>query len=152
MASSTIRNSVMLILPVIIFHVLIDVTQQDNLKNTTANVARNNSVKLELTTVKIAEITSKANTTLIVKEFTAKYYTTSTPMSKVILIPPANHSAQIQKRKNTSWVFFLLLLLSSLAFCVRNIVIIFFLTSDNSYWICHTLMKTATFFIVFLWI
>ena len=97
MTSLTFRNFAMLSLPVIMFHLLIDVTLQDNNKSN-----NNNSVNLELTTVKIAEIASKANTTLIVKSFTAKHYTTSTPMSKVILIPPANHSAQIQKGRNTS--------------------------------------------------
>ena len=100
MTSLTFRNFAMLSLPVIMFNLLIDVTLQDNSKNYDSN--KNNSVNLELTTVKISEITSRANTTLVVKSFTAKHYTTTTPMSKVILIPPANHSAQIQKRKKTS--------------------------------------------------
>lgn len=101
MTSFTFRNFAMLSLPVIMFNLLIDVTLQDNSKNYDSN-KNNNSVNLELTTVKISEITSRANTTLVVKSFTAKHYTTTTPMSKVILIPPANHSAQIQKRKKTS--------------------------------------------------
>lgn len=100
MTSLTFRNFALLSLPVIMFHLLIDVTLQDNSKNYNSN-RKNKSVNLELTTVKITEITSKANTTLVVKSFTAKHYTTSTPMSKVILIPPANHSAQIVKRNKT---------------------------------------------------
>lgn len=100
MTSLTFRNFALLSLPVIMFHLLIDVTLQDNSKNYNSN-RKNKSVNFELTTVKITEITSKANTTLVVKSFTAKHYTTSTPMSKVILIPPANHSAQIVKRNKT---------------------------------------------------
>lgn len=97
--------STTLLLHAIIFYLLIATTlQHDISRNFTTKKPStfNHSANLELTTIKIAEVSSRANTTLILKEFTAKHYTTSTPMSKVILIPPANHSAQIDKRKNSS--------------------------------------------------
>lgn len=56
-----------------------------------------NGTHIEVTTVKIAEISNRA-----IKAITAKHFTTKTPMPKVILIPPANHTSQIKRHhKNT---------------------------------------------------
>lgn len=65
-----------------------------------------NGTHVEVTTVKIAEIYNHTKTTTILKAITAKHFTSTTPMAsteKVILIPPANHTAQIKghhKEKN----------------------------------------------------
>lgn len=57
-----------------------------------------NGTHVEVTTVKIAEISNHTNT--ILKAITAKHFTSTTPMAtteKIILIPPANHAAQIKR-------------------------------------------------------
>lgn len=63
-----------------------------------------NQTKVEVTTVKIAEIinlkSDSANTTIVLKEKTAKHFVTSTTSSKVVLIPPAKIIAQIVKKKD----------------------------------------------------
>jgi hypothetical protein len=60
-----------------------------------------NVTNVEETTVKIAEISNHtiSNHTEILHSITAKHITTSTLPPKVILIPPANSTAQIKKRK-----------------------------------------------------
>lgn len=64
---------------------------------------KTNQTKIEVTTVKIAEIvnlkSNRANTTFVVKEKTAKHFVKSTPSSKVDLIPAAKIDAQIVKKK-----------------------------------------------------
>lgn len=63
-----------------------------------------NRTKVEVTTVKIAEIINlkrdSVNTTIVLKEKTAKHFVTSTTSSKVVLIPPAKIIAQIVKKKD----------------------------------------------------
>lgn len=67
---------------------------------------KTNQTKIEVTTVKIAEIISlqsnSTNTTFVVKEKTAKHFVTSTPSSKVELIPTARIDAQIVNKKKQS--------------------------------------------------
>lgn len=62
-----------------------------------------NQTKIEVTTVRIAEIvnfkSNSANTTFVVKEKTAKHFVTSTPISKIDLIPTAKIDAQIVRKK-----------------------------------------------------
>lgn len=62
-----------------------------------------NGTHVEVTTVKIAEISNHTNTTTILKAITAKHFTITAPMTtteKFILIPPANHAAQIKGHHN----------------------------------------------------
>lgn len=66
---------------------------------------KTNQTKVEVTTVKIAEITrlksNSTNATFVVKEKTAKHFVTSTLSSKVVLIPPAKIEAQIVNHNKT---------------------------------------------------
>lgn len=87
------------ILPGIIFPLLIASSSTHGNHTETAKVIINGTL-VEVTTVKIAEISNHTNKTLILKEITAKHFTTTTPMPKVILIPPANHKSQIKRQKN----------------------------------------------------
>lgn len=61
-----------------------------------------NGTRIEVTTVKIAEIINHHFDTTILKAVTARHFTTSTTQASHVilksLIPPANHSAQIEKR------------------------------------------------------
>lgn len=66
-----------------------------------------NQTKVEVTTVKIAEIVSlrndsKHDSTRVIKEKTAKHFVTSTVNPKVVLIPPAKIDAQIVKKEKAS--------------------------------------------------
>lgn len=94
------------VLPGIIFHLLIAVS--DGKLNVTTTQAPLeavviNGTRVEVTTVKIAEISHhlrNTTDTTILKAITARHFTTSTPMSRVILIPPANHTSQIRKKEH----------------------------------------------------
>jgi hypothetical protein len=63
-----------------------------------------NQTKFEVTTVKIAEIinlkNNSTNTTIVLKEKTAKHFLTTTTNTRVVLIPPAMINAQIVRKKN----------------------------------------------------
>lgn len=65
-----------------------------------------NITKVEVTTVRIAQIVNyksySTNTTVVVKEKTAKHFVTSTPNSKAVLIPPAKIDSQIVNKRNES--------------------------------------------------
>lgn len=95
------------VLPGIIFQLLIALSDGNlNITSTHAPLEAIviNGTRVEVTTVKIAQIQSAdvANHTrnaTILKAITARHFTTSTPTTRVILIPPANHSAQIEKRE-----------------------------------------------------
>lgn len=69
---------------------------------------KSNQTKVEVTTVKIAEISrlksDSTNATFVVKEKTAKHFVTSTISSKVVLIPPAKIEAQIVNHNKTNKV------------------------------------------------
>jgi hypothetical protein len=71
--------------------------------NGTHNLPKNHT-KVEVTTVKIAEIinhkSSSSNATIVVREKTAQHFVTSTASSKVVLIPPAKIDSQIVRKKN----------------------------------------------------
>jgi hypothetical protein len=89
------------VLPGIIFQLLIAVSD-GKLNVTTTQPPLEavviNGTRVEVTTVKIAEIASHhhSNATVL-KAVTARHFTTSTPTARVILIPPANHTSQIKK-------------------------------------------------------
>lgn len=90
------------ILPGIIFHLLIALS--DGKLNVTTTQAPLeaviiNGTRVEVTTVKIAEIANHAKDATILKAITARHFTTSTPATRVILIPPANHTSQIIKHR-----------------------------------------------------
>lgn len=63
-----------------------------------------NITKVEVTTVKIAEIVSfqgnSTKKTIVLRQKTAKHFVTSTPNSKVVLIPPAMIGSQIVEKNN----------------------------------------------------
>lgn len=66
-----------------------------------------NQTKVEVTTVRIAEVFSLKNnstgkSTVVVKEKTAKHFITSTPNTKAVLIPPAKIGAQIMNKKKAN--------------------------------------------------
>jgi hypothetical protein len=62
-----------------------------------------NQTKFEVTTIKIAEIinlkNNSTNTTIVLKEKTAKHFLTTTTNTRVLLIPPAMINAQIVRKK-----------------------------------------------------
>jgi hypothetical protein len=73
---------------------------------------RTNLTKVEVTTVRIAEIVNlhnnSTNSTLVLKEMTAKHFVTPTmKTTKAILIPPAMINAQIRKHKQENAQHFL---------------------------------------------
>lgn len=93
------------ILPGIVFHFLIVVSGGKFNVTTTHEPLEAviiNGTRVEVTTVKIAEVSNhhrNSKNMTILKSITARHFTTSTQASRVILIPPANHTAQIGKRK-----------------------------------------------------
>jgi hypothetical protein len=99
--SAILENFLLILFPCVVVHLLIAVSTQDGrvrAKNGTLKLNETSSQHLELTTVKIAEV--DMNKTHILKAITAKHFTTTTPMTRIVnLIPPANHSAQIHRRK-----------------------------------------------------
>lgn len=65
-----------------------------------------NQTKIEVTTVRIAEIVNlninSINTTMILKEKTAKHFVATTKNSRVVLIPPAMIDAQIRNHRKST--------------------------------------------------
>lgn len=89
-------------LPGIVFHLLIALSS-GKLNATTTQEPHEaviiNGTRVEVTTVKIAEVANHyPRNATILKAITARHFTTSTQATRVILIPPANHTAQIGKR------------------------------------------------------
>lgn len=81
----------------------IQASSEEFVFNGTHHLPLNHS-KIEVTTVKIAEVinlqVNSSNTTLVLKEKTAKHFLSTTTSSKVVLIPPAKIDSQIVRKKN----------------------------------------------------
>lgn len=95
-----------IVLPGVIFQLLIAISGVSGVNVTRKHKPMEeviiNGTRVEVTTVKIAEIINHHFDTTIVKAVTARHFTTSTTQASHVilksLIPPANHSAQIGKR------------------------------------------------------
>lgn len=80
------------------------------LSATTEEIMIINGTRLEVTTVKIAEISNHhyhhfTDRTTFLKAVTARHFaaTTTTPKPRVILIPPAHYRAQIRRRLKNAY-------------------------------------------------
>lgn len=103
-----------IVLPGVLFQLLIAISGGGGVNVTTTHKPMEeviiNGTRVEVTTVKIAEIINHHYNTTILKAVTARHFTTSTTQASHVilrsLIPPANHSAQIRKRlkENLTWV------------------------------------------------
>lgn len=89
---------------VLTIHLLVVQTEEVYFNGT--HRLKDNQTKIEVTTVKIAEVlklkNNSTNTRLVVKEKTAKHFVNLTPKSNIVLIPPAKTNAQIVHKKNFS--------------------------------------------------